>query len=344
MSDKTEDPTPRKLRKAREDGDSPVSGALVQGIGFLVAVAVAPAALHATATRAAELIVRAIEAPNRSVSALEIAKDVTTLTLPLVGAAAIAALSVGLVQSGGVVSMKKLAPDLSRANPIAGLKNIVSAQRLISVARSLVAAVVVAYLALRLLLDHAPDLSFATGNGASAAIVAGVLAKRLLWLAALVGLGLAALDLLIVHWSWRRRHRMAKHEVKREYKESEGDPEIRAARQRAHQEMLQGATLHAVKNATVVVVNPTHLAVALQYLEREDDDEGAPKVVAQGRGELARLMIDAARAYSVPVIRDVPVARALSELEVGEEIPEDLYEAVAEILREAWSESEQPQQ
>lgn len=339
MSEKTEEATPRKLRKAREDGDSPVSGALVQGVGFLVAVAVAPAALSATAARCGELIVRAIQSPLQRVSAVDIARDVTTLTLPMVGAAAIAAVSVGLVQSGGVVAFKKLAPDLNRANPISGLKNIFSAQRLISVARSLVAALVVGYLAVRLLIDHAPDLSYAAGSGASAAVVAGDLATRLLWIAALVGLGLAAVDLLIVHWSWRKRHRMAKDEIKREFKESEGDPELQAARKRAHQEMLEGATLHAVKNASVVVVNPTHLAVALHYQD-DDEDSGAPTVVAQGRGELARRMMDAARAYSVPIIRDVPVARALSELEVGDEIPENLYEAVAEILREAWSESE----
>ncbi len=339
MSEKSEQPTPKKLRKAREDGDSPVSGALVQGFGFLVAVAVAPAALHATATRAGALIVRGIESPMRSVSAVEIARDVTTLTLPLIGAASIAALAVGLVQSGGVVAFKKITPDLSRANPVSGMKNIFSSQRLIGVARSLAAALVVAYLAVRLLVDHTPDLSFSTGSGASAVVVAGVLSKRLLWIAALVGLGLAAFDLLIVHWSWQRRHRMSKDEVKREFKESEGDPELRAARKRAHQEVAEGAALHAVKDATVVVVNPTHLAVALHYLEEED--ESAPKILAQGRGELARRMMDAARAYSVPVIRDVPVARALSELEVGEEIPEDLYEAVAEILREAWAESEQ---
>lgn len=338
MSDKTEDPTPRRLRKAREDGDSPVSSALVQGFGFLVAVAVAPAALTATAARAADRIARSIDSPGVGISAVDIARDVTTLTLPLVGAAGLAALSVGLVQSGGVVTVKKVTPDLSRANPVAGMKNLFNSQRLIGVVRSLVSAVIVGYLAVRLLLDNAKDLAASAGSGSAAAVVAGVLTTRLLWIAALVGLCLGAVDLLVVHWSWRKRNRMTKDEVKREYKESEGDPEIKAARKRAHQEMLEGATLHAVRDATVVVVNPTHLAVALHY--QEDEDDAAPKVVAQGRGELARRMMDAARAYSVPIIRDVPVARALVELEVGDEIPEALYEAVAEILREAWAESQ----
>jgi FlhB-like protein len=93
----------------------------------------------------------------------------------------------------------------------------------------------------------------------------------------------------------------------------------------------------AVKQATIVIVNPTHLATALHYQEEEDE---APRVVAQGQGDLARRMIEAAHAYGVPVVRDLPVARALSELEIGDEIPEELYEAVAEILREAWAELE----
>jgi flagellar biosynthesis protein FlhB len=88
--------------------------------------------------------------------------------------------------------------------------------------------------------------------------------------------------------------------------------------------------LNAVKEATVVVVNPTHLANALRYVDGED---AAPKVVAIGQGELARRIVEAAHAYGIPCVQDVPVARALAELEVGDEIPEALYEAVAEILR-----------
>ena len=132
---------------------------------------------------------------------------------------------------------------------------------------------------------------------------------------------------------------MSKDEVKREYRESEGDPGLKAARRRAHQEALTGATLGALKTASVVIVNPTHLATALKYSEEE---ELAPSVIAQGQGEMAKLIVDAARAYGVPIVRDVPVARALNELEVGDEIPEVLYEAVAEILREIWQADAKP--
>ena len=97
--------------------------------------------------------------------------------------------------------------------------------------------------------------------------------------------------------------------------------------------LLTQAAVHAVKEASVVIVNPTHIAVALRY---NDEEDSAPTVVSQGEGALARQILDAARAYNVPIVRDVPLARALHELEVGDQIPEALYEAVAEILRSLW--------
>ena len=337
MSEKTEEPTPRKLRKAREDGDSPVSAPLVQAFGFVIALALAPAAIGAAAARAGSLVRATLEEVPRPASAAQIALDVMMLSLPLLFAAAVGAAAVGFVQTGGIVTMKKLAPDLSRANPVTGLKNIFTAQRMLGVVRALVAALVVGWLAVRLIIDYAGDLTHTIGSVSAAVALSGDLVRRLGWIAALVGIALAGADVLITRRAWFKRHRMTKDEVKREYKESEGDPEIKAARKRAHQEVLAGAMVAAVRDATVVVVNPTHLATALRY--RDDEDE-APRMVAQGAGDLARRMMDAARAFGVPVVRDVPVARALSELEIGDEIPEELYEAVAEILREAWTESE----
>jgi flagellar biosynthesis protein FlhB len=130
--------------------------------------------------------------------------------------------------------------------------------------------------------------------------------------------------------AWTRRLRMTPDEVKRERRDAEGDPETKAARGRAHQEMLAQVTIANVRNATVVVVNPTHIACALRYEEAGGDV--APVVVANGEGDFAEQIVRAARDYSVPVLQNVSLARALVELRVGDAIPEALYEAVAEIL------------
>jgi flagellar biosynthesis protein FlhB len=337
MSDKTEEPTPRRLRKAREEGDAPVSGALSQGVGFLVGTLIVPGAVAAVVASAAALLRGALLDPLRPLEPEEIVVWVLTLSLPLLGAVAIAAGAAAAVQAGGSVALGKLAPQLQRLDPLAGLRGLLGWQRLAGVARTLVAALLVGWLAVDLALERAADLARAAGDATAGAAIAWDACLRLLRIAALVGLALGLLDLLLVRRAWIARLRMSKDEVRREFRETEGDPELKAARHRAHQEMLRGATIAAVRDATVLVVNPTRLATALCWREQQDE---APRVVAQGEGELAQKMVEAARAWGVPIVRDIPVARALRELEVGDEIPEALYEAVAEVLREAWESSE----
>jgi flagellar biosynthesis protein FlhB len=222
-------------------------------------------------------------------------------------------------------------PDFSRVNPVRGVKGLFTLERVFSLLRSLAAALAVGWLSWGVLRDHLPDIAATAGRSEAVAATSWLLGRRLLWGGALVALVLAAVDYFFVRRAWLARHRMTKDEVKREHRESEGDPEVKAARKRAHQEALAGSMIAAVKDATVLIVNPTHLATALRYLEEEDQ---APTVLAQGEGDLARRLIEAAHAYGVPVVRDVPIAHALRELSLGEEIPEALYEAVAEVLRE----------
>lgn len=337
MSGKTEQPTLRRLRKAREDGDSPVSLPLAQAFGFIAALALLPGAFSAAAARVGERLRWSIESAGTALPADQLALDVILLSAPVLLAAGAVGATAGLIQAGGVIAWKKLAPDLSRLDPWSGLRNLLNLTRLGSVARALVTALAVGALCVRLLLDHAPSLVGSVGNPGAALAVALEIGKRLAWIAAFVGVALAAVDLLLTRRAWIQRLMMTRDEVRREHRETEGDPEIKAARRQAHQSLLMSASINAVRDASVLVVNPTHLATALRYT-RDGEDE-APRVLAQGEGELARRMIEAAHAYGVPVVRDVPVARALQELEVGDEIPEALYEAVAAILKEVWESS-----
>jgi len=327
---KTEEPTPRRLRKAREQGDGPTSFALVQAAALGAALLIVPSAVAATSSRAAELVRSALKGDARP-SAAAVALDVIMLSAPLlIGVAAVAGL-VTLVQTGGVVSASRLTPRLSRLDPVEGFLALFRLDRAWALIRALSTAVLVGWLTVSVLRDHAADLARSAGNPEAIVPLVGALGRELGLAALLVALLFGAVDLAVTARAWRSRLRMTKDEVRREHREAEGDPDVKARRRRAHQEAIVGATLNAVKDATVVIVNPTHLANALRYVDGED---AAPKVVALGRGELAQRIVEAAHAYGVPCIQDVPVARALAELDVGDEIPEALYEAVAEILRE----------
>ena len=333
MTDKTEEPTPKRLTKARAEGDSPMSAALSQSVGFVAALSVVGGVVTIASAQVSQLISAALAHPRSPASPASLAKIVLGICVPILAASAFASSAASLTQTRGAISGKKLVPSLNRLNVFTGIKNLFSWQRLVGIARALIAASLVSYFALHELVTHAPDFAALVGQARAAPALAMKLALKVSWFAAGVGLSLGLVDLLLTRRAWFKRQRMSKDEVKREHREAEGDPALKAARRRAHQEALTGATLGALKTASVVIVNPTHLATALKY---RDEEDLAPQVVAQGQGEMAKLIVDAARAYGVPIVRDVPVARALNDLEIGDEIPEALYEAVAEILREIW--------
>jgi type III secretion protein U len=336
--DKSEEATPRRLRKAQEEGDSGASAYGAQAVAFVVAVAVVPTAVGALATHAADdlrgAIAAAAEHSTGRFDPMTLASSIVALVVPVLLAAGLAGAVAHLAQTGGVVATSRLTPKLERLNPFAGFRNFFSATRLFAVARALVAGGVVGWLAWRGLTDHVVDLARLAGRQRWIGVVVAEVAGGVAWRAALVGLALGALDVVVTRGAWRKRLRMSKDEIRREHKDAEGDPQAKAARERAYHELLSQATVANVRTASVVVVNPTHLATALRYDEREGDE--APVVVASGEGDLAQQIIRAAEDWGVPVVRDVPLARALVELQVGDVIPEALYEAVAEILREIW--------
>ncbi|MEG1454642.1 MAG: EscU/YscU/HrcU family type III secretion system export apparatus switch protein, partial [Comamonas sp.] len=142
---------------------------------------------------------------------------------------------------------------------------------------------------------------------------------------------IALADLVWQRFNYRKGLMMSKDEVKQEYKQMEGDPHIKHQRKQLHQEMQQNSAVQSAREATVVVTNPTHLAVALRY---DEDETPLPLILAKGEGALAQAMMDAARAAGVPVMQNIPLARALTaQGEAGQYIPSELVEPVAEVLR-----------
>jgi type III secretion protein U len=339
VTDKTEAPTPRRLRRAREDGDSGASGYAAQAVAFAAAVTLAPAlvgSMTEEVTASVRVAVARAAQPGGPLplDALALVKAIAQPTIPLLLAVGLVGGVFQLVQTGGVFASKRLAPKLERLDVFAGLQGLLSPARLWSVARALAAGTLVGWLAWRGLALRLPDLAHLPGHASLAGRLAGSAARALAWQVALLGLAFGAFDLVVTRRAWLDRLKMTRPEVQREHRDAEGDPHLKAARARAYQEVVAQATLANVREASVVVVNPTHLACALRY-EAKDGDE-APVVVASGEGDFAARILAAAREAGVPIVRDVPLARALSELEVGVAIPEALYQAVAEILREVW--------
>jgi flagellar biosynthetic protein FlhB len=297
---------------------------------LVAALLLAPAAVAATAEHAAGRLRAALNEPLRAVSTLELAGDVLRLTFPVLLVAAVASAAGGLVQTGGAFVTRAVAPDLSRASPAAGMRQLVTWPRLFAAARALVAVLVIGWVAARLVLAHGASLAAVLGDPASAASLAACLAQRLAWTAALVGLALAAADLLVARAAWLARLRMSRAEVRQELKEAEGDPDIKAARRRAHQRLAAAAALRSLSAASLVVAaGADRSATALRF----DRAEGlAPQVLAHGSGELALRLQREARIHEVPVFVVPELAHALRRLEVGERIPETLYAPVAGLL------------
>ncbi|MBN2192847.1 MAG: EscU/YscU/HrcU family type III secretion system export apparatus switch protein [Polyangiaceae bacterium] len=334
MSDRIETPTPQRLRRAREAGDVAVSPALTQAVTLLLLASLLPAAFDAVVARTAGRL-QAAAAGTAGTGAAWMPFEVLALCAPLVLAGAAVALGTGLVQSGGVFATRPLSPNLARLDPLSGLASLASAPRALVALRSLVGAAVVLYVAVRWLLESAPAIADTAGSFEVGLALIGLLVRRLVWAAAIVGLALGAIDCAIVrHLRWRRL-RMSRAEILRERRDSEGDPELSAARRRAHEALLVQTLVSSLETATVAVVDLPRCAAALRYTEGSN---APPLVVAQGQGEVARRLAAGARAHGVPVMHEPSLARSLVELELGAAIPETLYEPVAEVLRASFAE------
>lgn len=333
MSDeRTAPPSARRLREARRRGQAAVSPELTAAAalaGGLLALAAAGAGRIEGLARWLRAVLAGaplgeLEPAAALAGAARVLHDATLVPC---GGALAGALLAGLLQAGFLFAPAALAPRLDRLDPLRGLRRLLSAERLGASAAGLAKAAVVLAIGMAWLRGAAPPLAGLARLEPAALWRALPLLSSLALRLALAGAALGLLELL---WA-RRRHlralRLTRDEARREAREEEGDPALRGERRRLHRGLLEAGP---VSRATVVVVNPTHLAVALRH---DRDDPGAPRVTAKGAGRAAARIRSSARRAGVPVVRDVPLARALHRLvEVGEEIPEELYQAAAVVL------------
>jgi len=332
----TEPPSEKKLRDARRKGDVPKSKELVSTAVFAAVAGVVAWSWPTLVSQLRESMAVHLGAATRSgvapTAMLQLGLSTfVAATAPVLIAAFVIALAAGYAQVGSVLSVHPVRPDLKRLDPLKNARNIFGKAALFELLKSLVKVVGIGYVAFSALWDHLPRIVGSLGQPADLCLLTvadalGAIAIRVLILAVV----LAAADLLYQRHRYRKRMMMTRAEVKREMKEMEGDPQRKAERRRLHQEILEHQMLESVAKANCLIINPDHVAVALRYDEKT---MSAPKVVARGRRLMAAKMRQIARQHGIPIIRNVPLARALVELELDDEIPQELYEAVAEVLR-----------
>jgi len=338
--EKTEQPTRQKLRKAREEGQTPRSADLTQAVTMgmvLVALVAAIVPMRDTFEAVVAIALGFAGGPDRSVENLlaqveRLAADAVLAIAPLLGVSMSAPILASIPQTGGlIVTMKPVTPDLERVNPMSGLKRIFSVRSSVDLLKMLLKAAVVMGMTWQTFVWVAP-------------LVAGSMYQplpqlaRLLWEAMLrfvavlaavfFAIGLA--DFQFQRALLMRKLRMTLQEVKREHHEQEGDPKIKMERRRLGREMLEAAPRARVSLANLMVVNPTHYAVAIRYVPAEHP---LPRVVAKGVDAHAAELRRYAHEAAVPVIGNPPVARRLFAIDLDAPIPPEMFETVAALLR-----------
>jgi flagellar biosynthesis protein FlhB len=328
---KTEPPTARRLRRARREGDHPISSVLVSFGALAGGALLLPSTLDTLVTSTRELL-QASLAPGADLAPRALAAQVLGLVSRVLGPAALLALALGLAQTGAGLSVTPLGWDARRLNPVEALRRFWSATTLVSLLRWAVTGVALGFIALRLLLSAGGALAASIGNVQSTVLLIAGLCQRLLWGALGVSFVASVADAVWVRGAWYRRLRMTREEVLREKRDNQGDEALAQARLRAHRELLANARLGDLPNAVLLVVARPRLAVALSYAASRDT---APRILMQATGRLAETLEGLAPGQGVPVLEDPELAQALAQVPSDEQIPPPLYAAVSSALRRA---------
>jgi flagellar biosynthetic protein FlhB len=339
QEDRTEQPSEKRLREARERGDVPRSRELgnVAVLGGAVLALKVTADSMGAASRdwlrdALTIDPALIDAPDRLLPhAASLLIGLLVPMLPLFAAALIACFAAPMVMGNLRFAGKALQPDINRLNPMSGLKRMYGRESLVELVRSLLRVLLIGGIAGWMVYRAFDTLVALPHASLEVAVSEGVGLATTALLAMVAGLGLlAAIDVPWQHFQHRSKLKMTKQELRDELKESEGNPEVKARVRQVAREMSRRRMMEAVPTADVVITNPTHYAVALKY---SAGAMRAPKVVAKGVDEMALAIRDVAGKHRIAVVEAPPLARALYRLaKVDQEIPVKLYAAVAQVL------------
>lgn len=338
MSEKTEYPTAKKLRKAREDGQVAHSKDFTQTVlilaifGYLLTSAESMFKAMGQMMLLPSTVLGMKFEDALNVIVTQLWRESVVLLMPFLLIVIGLGLFIELLQTGMLFSIKAMMPSAKKLNIVNNVKNVFSIKNLMEFIKSNIKIAFLSALIFMMLRDAIPTLMTLPEAGlAGVGVALAMLLKEMIVKVSVGYAIIAAAD-----FAWQRRQHikglmMSKEDIKQEYKEAEGDPHIKHQRKHLHQEMLQEGAVHSTRKASVVITNPTHLAIAIHY---DKDKTPLPVVVAKGEGALAERMVRAAREEGIPVLQNIPLARSLMETaHLDQYIPSELVEAVAEVLR-----------
>lgn len=343
--EKTEEATPRRKSEARKEGNvakgKEISQALTLLASFLLLYFLMQQMVFYVIGEIQFYFKELIISPLSIKSAYHILmtafiKTVQTIA-PIMLVSAAAGVLVNFLQIGPLFTTKSLVPDLKKINPIKGFKNIFSLRSLMELFKSLFKLFVISAVAYNILSKNIGIFEDSIHQELTQSIVvlSSLISKMAFAIiAALVVLGI--IDLLYQRWQHNKDLKMSKYEVKQERKEMEGDPMVNQQRKQRQREMSMNRMMSSVQDADVIITNPTHIAVALKY---DMDEMAAPEITAKGEGFVAQKIKAKAREAEIKIVENKPLARSLNSMaEIGDQVPVELYQAVAEILAAVFKE------
>ena len=337
--EKTEKATPKKRRDQRKEGNVLQSKEIVTAVsvlGIFTAVKLLAEFMFKNmlgfVTKIYEQIGTVRITPDTIMPFLV---DMLTAVAVIVGPVCAIAMLLGIIptiaQTRGLFTMKALMPKFSRLNPLEGIKKLFSAQAIVGILKGLIEVIVISVMVYNEISERLPRILALMNAGLLQGLTyAAASIFDLVMLICILLVFVAAADFLFQWWQFERKLKMSKQEIKEEFKQMEGDPQIKSKIKQRQQQMAQSRMMQQVPDADVVIRNPTHYAVALRY---DQDKNRAPQVIAKGKDYLALKIVEIAEKHDVYTMENPPLARALySQVELGREIPVELYDAVAEVL------------
>jgi len=341
--DKTEAPTPQRLDKAREEGQIPRSRELTSLLILLVGVCVLWLGGESMARRLAALLSSGLHFDHSIVNdpnlilgqIILLIKQAMLALLPLITGVVVVAIVAPMMLGGLVFSPKSLAFKFDKLNPLPGIKRLFSAQSAAELMKAILKSVLVGCVAGTYVWSHWPDMMRLISESPLTAM--GNALNMVGLCALLVALGVIPMVGFDVFWqiySHIKKLRMSRQDIRDEFKQNEGDPHVKGRIRQMQRAAARRRMMSDVPKADVIVTNPTHYSVALQYVEGK---MSAPKVVAKGAGLIALRIREMGQEHRVPILEAPPLARALyRHAEIGQQIPGTLYAAVAEVLAWVW--------